>query len=95
MRARRILCFCMDCGAGAGYTPYMVRRILWNIAVEPHDREKHLCLPCFRKRLGRTMYESDFLVCPLNVENMEEIIKFLRGKDNIWKERKTSQSSDV
>jgi hypothetical protein len=97
MRARAISFFCIDCGAGhlTGYTSFMVRSILWYIAVEPHDREKHLCLPCFRKRLGRTMYESDFRACPLNVENAEEIREFLDGKDNIWEKRKTSLSSGV
>lgn len=84
---------CMDCGTWGGedgYPGYMVRHILWNIAVRPHERRGHLCMPCFRKRLGRTMYLEDFISCALNQYNMPEILEFLGGKKNKWKSEKGS-----
>ena len=77
---------CLDCGAWGGedgYPGYMVRHILWNIAVRAHESCGHLCLSCFRKRLGRTMYLEDFIQCALNRDNMPEISVFLKGKENI------------
>jgi hypothetical protein len=77
--------FCSDCGKGehTGYFGYMVHHNLWRATVPKHWWMRHICLPCFRKRLGREMSIDDFLACGLNQGNMLEILKFLGGKKNI------------
>ena len=82
MRAKGVLFRCKDCSANY-YPSFMVRNILWSIAVGARDKGIHLCLSCFRERLGRTIHIEDFKMCPLNKYNMSDILEFLKGKDNI------------
>lgn len=56
---------CETCGATwPEMSPFMVKDEIWQDVVL--DEEAHLCLRCFRDKLGRPLREDDFTNVPLN-----------------------------
>jgi hypothetical protein len=72
---------CFKCGA---YTPYFsIHAELWYTTSFPHGNE-HICLPCFCKLLGRHLYEDEFLLCPMNINNLEYIQQYTDHTPHGW-----------
>jgi hypothetical protein len=44
----------------------MVEDEVWNLATEPKEKPKLLCIGCLESRLGRLLTKDDFSAVPLN-----------------------------
>lgn len=71
---------CMDCKKSCYKLNeyYMVQDTVWLEAISSH--KGLLCVGCLESRLGRKLVGRDFILCPLNVVNMENGSKRLKDR---------------
>lgn len=59
---------CMDCGQDTMkmHEHFMVNKKLWTHITTEEEESNMLCVGCTERRLGRFLYEDDFIRCDLN-----------------------------
>ena len=78
---------CMDCMRDTRemHEYYMVTEDLWDKATRNNlqDFLGMLCVECIEKRIGRELEPNDFILCPLNLQNIDKGSYLLRSRLNI------------